>query len=177
MSSKLEDELLVHLDDLPPPRVRTTSTASSVFLSDVSSPEFTGTPNSEAGSPSLSASQATSPVSPICLWPADSQFLQKRERSRERSFSTPLEPHDAYYATELSHLRTEALPRLRHAVRKVEAEWNEAERTNTLSTDDLNEFRNWLAMKQCKVQLLNENCKRLSLAIGLSPSGMGWTAP
>ncbi|KAF2248455.1 hypothetical protein BU26DRAFT_334460 [Trematosphaeria pertusa] len=169
-----EDEFFVQMDDLPPPKMRTTSNASSVFLSDVSSP---ASPNSESASPSLSASQVTSPVSPICLTPSELQYPDNRARSRERSFSIPLEPHDAYYATELSHLRTEALPRLRHAARKVDTEWYEAKRSTTLSISDINDFENWWAEKKCRILHLNEQGKRLSLAIGLSSSGMGWTAP
>jgi hypothetical protein len=42
---------------------------------------------------------------------------------------------------------------------------------------DINEFENWWTDKKCTILTLNEKCKRLSTAIGLSPTGMGWTAP
>lgn len=42
-----------------------------------------------------------------------------------RAFTTPLNPHNAYYAAELSYLRTDSLPRLRHSARRVETEWAE----------------------------------------------------
>lgn len=122
---------------------------------------------------SFSQSQTLSPVS---LGPL-AHPLDKRSRSRERSFSTPLEPHDAYYATELSHLRTEALPRLRHLGRKVDTDWSEIKRTSTLSSGDVNAFENWWAEKKCNIQGLNEKGKRLAKALGLAATGMGWCAP
>lgn len=167
--------MLVQLDDsvqsLPslPPRLRTdSSVCSSVILS---------SPSSGSGSPMsvFTSSQTTSPISPICLTPADANFPAKRER--ERSFSTPLEPHNAYYATELSQLRTESLPRLRHAARKVDTEWYETRRTGHVAANDINEFENWWADKTCTILSLDEKGKRLSTAIGLSSTGMGWTAP
>lgn len=111
----------------------------------------------------------------MCLSPFDPQYLEKRERSRERSFSTPREPHDAYFAAELSHLRTEALTRLRHAARKVDQEWSEAKRTNALSPGDVKDFEDWWGEKKSAISRLNEKGKRMSLAIGLSSSGVGWT--
>lgn len=170
-----EDELIGQLTALPPPKLRTTSDASSTFYSDAPSPVFTDTPNSGYTSPSLVGSQVTSPVSPICLSPFDSQLLEKRDRTHERSFSTPREPHDAYYAAELSHLRTEALTRLRHAALKVGQEWSEAKRTNLLSPVDVKDFEDWLSKKKSIISHLNDKGKRMSLAIGLSSSGMGWT--
>jgi len=133
---------------------------------------------SESGSvsPSMSASQSMSPVSPICLTPTDAQFPTKG-RDRERSFSTPLEPHNAYYATELSQLRTEAVPRLRHAARKIDTEFYEAKRAGNLSPDDVTEFENWWADTKGTISVLDNQCKRLSQANGITSSGMGWTAP
>ena len=107
--------------------------------------------------------------------PADP--FDKLSRSRERSFSTPLEPHDAYYATELSHLRTEALPRLRHLGHKVDAECNEAKRSGDISEQDVNAFETWWAEKKCIIVSLNEKGKRLATALGLAATGMGWCAP
>lgn len=175
------DELLVQLDDLPPPKFRTISNASSVFQSDISSPLTSGSPASQSGcaspvtSSGFSLSQTLSPVSPICL--DQPTFSDEHSRPRDRSFSTPLEPHDAYYATELSHLRTEALPRLRHKCHKVDTEWYEAKRTANIVADDVNAFENWWAEKKCTVLSLNEKGKRLATALGLANTGMGWCAP
>jgi hypothetical protein len=98
-------------------------------------------------------------------------------RIRERSFSTPLEPHNAKYVYELSQLRTEAVPRMRHKAREVDSELKAAERDGTMSASDLNELNNWWAEKKCKTVDLETECMRLSHAIGLSPNGIGWTAP
>ncbi|KAH7359581.1 hypothetical protein BKA66DRAFT_427113 [Pyrenochaeta sp. MPI-SDFR-AT-0127] len=175
------DDLLVNLDDLPPPKFRTISNASSVFQSDLSSPLTGGSPASQSGcaspvtSSGFSLSQTMSPASPISLGPPG--FSDEHARPRDRSFSTPLEPHDAYYATELSHLRTEALPRLRHKCHKVDTEWYEAKRTASIATDDINAFETWWADKKCAVLGLNERGKRLATDFGLANTGMGWCAP
>jgi hypothetical protein len=107
--------------------------------------------------------------------PADP--FDKQTRSRDRSFSTPLDPHEAYYANELSHLRTEALPRLRHLGFKVDTQWYEAKRTAQLSAEDVNAFEKWWAEKTCTIVSLNEQGKRLATAHGLVPTGRGWCAP
>lgn len=174
------DELLGQLDELPHPKFRTVSNASSFFQSDVSSPITGNSSASESGcgSPvgsSFSLPQATSPASPMSLGPPE--ITDKLNRARDRSFSTPMEPHDAYFATELSHLRTEALPRLRHKCHKVDTEWYEARRTGCISPDDANAFENWWAEKKSTVLSLNENGKRLANVHGLASTGMGWTAP
>ncbi|PSN74094.1 hypothetical protein BS50DRAFT_7727 [Corynespora cassiicola Philippines] len=168
-----EDEFLVQLDPLPSPKLRTMSTASSSFNSDLASSVFSNSPVSLPSYSPMTQSQTLSPISPICLTPVD----DKRSQSRDRSFSTPLEPHDAYYATELSHLRTEALPRLRHAGHKVDMEWYDAKRTGSISPTDFGDFEIWWADKKRTIIQLSEKGKRLSLAIGLSPTGLGWTAP
>jgi phage gp29-like protein len=103
--------------------------------------------------------------------------FDKQTRTRERSFSTPLEPNDAYYANELSHLRTEALPRLRHLGFKVDTEWAEAKSSIGLSANDANAFEQWWAQKTCTIVSLNEQGKRLATAHGLGPTGRGWCAP
>ncbi|KAF1847309.1 uncharacterized protein K460DRAFT_352463 [Cucurbitaria berberidis CBS 394.84] len=172
------DELLVHLDDLPLPKLRTISNASSLFQSDFSSPFTAGSSGSQSGctspvtSTGFTLSQPMCPASPISLGPPE--LSDKRKPSRDRSFSIPLEPHDAYYVTELSHLRTEALPRLRHKCHKVDTEWYETKRTGSLAADDVNAFENWWAEKKCIVLSLNEKGKSLATAHGLPNTGMGW---
>lgn len=172
-----DDEFLVQLDNsMPnmPLKLRTTSSASSM-LSTVTSSAFTASPTSTSGSttPPLSSSQTVSPISPFCLTPADAHFLTKR-RSRDRSFSTPLEPHSAYYATELSHLRTESIPRLRHTVRKVEKGWCEAKRSGAVSINDVSAFEEWWTNKKTTIRNLDEKCQHLSAAVGITSTGMGW---
>ncbi|CAO2651680.1 Nn.00g042500.m01.CDS01 [Neocucurbitaria sp. VM-36] len=172
------DELLIQLDDLPPQKLRTASNASSVLQSDFSSPLTSASSGSQSGCtspvtrPSFSQSHTTFPASPMSLGPPE--LSDKGSRSRDRSFSKPLDPHDAYYAAELSHLRTEALPRLRHKCHKVDTDWYEAKRTGDIATNDVNAFENWWAEKKCTVLCLNERAKRLATALGLSNSGMGW---
>ncbi|KAL5119318.1 hypothetical protein ACEQ8H_002805 [Pleosporales sp. CAS-2024a] len=175
-----QDQEDLQLERLPSPKFRTSSNASSVLYSDSSSATATS-----SFSQSGSASPITSPLaqpqprpafSPVSLGPA-AESLAKRSRSRDRSFSTPLEPHDAYHAAELSHLRTEALPRLRHLSRKVDVEWVDAKRSASLSADDVNAFENWWAEKSCSIVSLNEKGKSLAEALGIVPTGMGWCAP
>ncbi|KAF2730659.1 hypothetical protein EJ04DRAFT_537084 [Polyplosphaeria fusca] len=129
---------------------------------------------STSSSPALSASQSQtiSPTSPFCLTPLDPQPTGKR--GREYSFSTPMEPNGHYYATELSHLRTEVVPHLRHAARKIDIVWYE---TKCSMNDDATAFEQWWAAKMELVRALDEKCKTLSEAAGMGPTGMGWTAP
>lgn len=172
--------MLVDLDELRPQKFRTASNASSVFMSDISSPAYCGTPASDSGSTSptpstFSLSQSASNPAPISLGPPELE--PKRSTTRERSFSTPLEPQDAKYASELSYLRTEALPRLRHAGHKVDTEWYEVKRTGTITTEDVQVFESWWAETKVTILKLSEHGKRLAEANGLTSNGMGWTAP
>lgn len=166
--------MLVQLEDI----ISSLPSIASMFQTQSStcSSALFSSPSSGSQSPSSpSASNTTSPVSPICLTPSDAMF--PLQRNRERSFSTPLEPHNAYYATELSQLRIESLPRLRHAARRVDTEWSELKRNSPLCFSDVNSFENWWAEKKCTIRSLDEQGKRLSHAIGLTPNGMGWSAP
>ncbi|KAH6625577.1 hypothetical protein C7974DRAFT_203033 [Boeremia exigua] len=179
-SKTQEEEILVNLDELRRQKFRTTSNASSIFMSDVSSPTFSGTPASDSGSASpvpstFSLSQSASNPAPISLGPPELEA--KRTPTRERSFSTPLEPQDAKYASELSYLRTEALPRLRHAGHKVDTEWYEAKRTGSVAAEDAQVFESWWSEIKCTILKLSEHGKRLAEANGVTPNGMGWTAP
>ncbi|KAF2624752.1 hypothetical protein BU25DRAFT_413297 [Macroventuria anomochaeta] len=175
-----EEEILVELDELRPQKFRTASNASSVFLSDISSPTYSGTPASDSGSASpvpstFSLSQSAATPAPISLGPPDLET--KRSSTRERSFSTPLEPQDAKYASELSYLRTEALPRLRHTGHKVDTEWYDAKRTGSVATEDVQTFENWWGETKCTILKLSETGKKLAEANGVTSNGMGWTAP
>jgi hypothetical protein len=172
-----EDEYLVQLDNSVPSmplKLRTSSNASSNLS--IVSPVFSASPATTSGTttPPLSGSQPVSPISPICLTPADAKLPTTRDRSRDRSFSTPLEPHNAYYAAELSYLRTESIPRLRHAVRKVDKDWYEVKRSGAISTGDGMAFEEWWANKKSTIRHLDEKAQRLSAAVGISSTGMGW---
>lgn len=173
--------MIAKLDALPPPKMRTDSNASSVSLSDINSPIFTTMSMSESGTPSLASSQSTNPVSPICLGPSDSLPGEKYARSREGSFLTPIEPQDQGYVLEISCLRTEALPRLKHAGHKLDSEWREAKRTNDtnyhISAIDIATFEKWWAEQKLKIDALYERAQHLSTGLNLSPNGLGWTAP
>ncbi|KAF1917279.1 hypothetical protein BDU57DRAFT_555172 [Ampelomyces quisqualis] len=173
------------LDNLPPAKLsRAFSNASSVFVSDASSCATASSSSASSASQSGSASPVTSSshprtrptFSPVSLGDPAS-INRKQSRSRDRSFSTPLEPHDAYYATELSHLRTEALPGLRHLARKVDVDWADAKRSGVLNSDDANAFENWWAEKTCEIMALDSIGKYRADAFGLVPTGMGWCAP
>lgn len=171
---------MVHLDDVRPQKFRTTSNASSVFLSDISSPTYSGTPASDSGSVSpvpstFSLPQSASTCAPISLGPPELET--KRTSTRERSFSTPLDPQDAKYAAELSYLRTEALPRLRHSGHKVDTEWYEAKRTGAVADEDVKTFEDWWSEQKRIILKLSEKGKHLAAANGVTSNGMGWTAP
>ncbi|KAF2204276.1 hypothetical protein GQ43DRAFT_364981 [Delitschia confertaspora ATCC 74209] len=159
--------------------LRATSFGSSVLTS----PSSHSPTSSMSSSPALSAFPNTGPISPIALSTSDlssvtpSDVTPSHKRHHGRSFSIPLEPDAAYYATELSYLRTESLPRLRHAVRKVDTEWYEAKRLGSVSESDVSEFEKWWAEKKNWIRQLDERGRRLSVAMGVSPAGMGWTAP
>lgn len=171
------EELAMQLTDLPHPKLRTISNASSAFQSGISSPitdiSSGSQSQSECASPITSFASQAVPVSPMSLGSPD--LSNQQGRPRERSFSTPLEPHDAYFATELSHLHTEALPRLRHMCHKVDTEWLEAKRTSTFTADIMNDFENCWAEKKCIVLNLNEKSKRLANIHGIAPTGLGWS--
>ncbi|KAF3031524.1 hypothetical protein E8E12_001298 [Didymella heteroderae] len=175
-----EDEVLVDLDELRPQKFRTASNASSVFLSDISSPTYSGTPASDSGSASpvpstFSLSQSATTPAPISLGPPELEA--KRTSTRERSFSTPLDPQDAKYVSELSYLRTEAVPRLRHAGHKVDTEWYDAKRTGSVAAEDVQAFESWWSTMKCTILKLSETSKRMAEAKGVTANGMGWTAP
>ncbi|UPX21019.1 uncharacterized protein EKO05_0011225 [Ascochyta rabiei] len=175
-----EDDLLVQLDDVRPLKLRTISNASSVFLSDISSPTYSGTPASDSGSTSpvpstFSLPQSASTPAPISLGPPELET--RRNSTRERSFSTPLQPQDAKYAAELSYLRTEALPRLRHSGHKVDTEWYEAKRMSAIADEDAKAFEDWWSEQKHTILKLSEKGKHLAAANGVTSNGMGWTAP
>jgi hypothetical protein len=88
-----------------------------------------------------------------------------------------MEPQDAKFASELSYLRTEALPRLRHAGHKVDTEWYEAKRTACVTPEDAQTFEIWWNETKSIILKLSETGKRLAEAHGVTSNGMGWTAP
>ncbi|OCK82887.1 hypothetical protein K432DRAFT_415025 [Lepidopterella palustris CBS 459.81] len=140
-----------------------------------SSSPSTGSPaSSMSSSPMLSSTYPTALVSPLSLTPA-CPATPPAHPNHHRSFTTPLDPHSAYYAAELSYLRTEALPRLRHSTRRVGTEWVECKLTADAST--VAEFEAWWGEKRDYVRELDSRGKHLSVAMGLADNGLGWTAP
>lgn len=75
--------------------------------------------------PPITATPFTSVPATPSLSPASGP---SRSPSPRRKFSVPLAPRAAYYVAELSCLRTEGLPRLRHAAMRVDSAWYEARR-------------------------------------------------
>jgi hypothetical protein len=60
----------------------------------------------------------------------------------------------------------------------VDAEWKQACSDEALILEDVREeFKNWWEDKKITIMTLDEKARRLSDAMGLSPNGMGWTAP
>lgn len=174
------EEPIMDFEHLPSPKFSSVSDTSSVFQSGTSSPVDSASSASTSGcaspiSPFVSMSHPVYPASPISL--GSPGILEMRGRSRDRSFSTPLESLDAYSATELSYLRTEALPRLRHQCQKVDTEWHEFLRTGTISSDAMNAFENWWALMKCTAQDLSAQGMYLATQRGVAATGMGWTAP
>ncbi|ORY15207.1 hypothetical protein BCR34DRAFT_478260 [Clohesyomyces aquaticus] len=162
----LQHEIADGMEVLGSPKIsmaRTMSDAGSL-MSD---------PPTTSGLPYVSESQATCPISPMCLNPE----TPAEERHHERRVTFPLEPHKAYYVTELTTLRTEALPRLRHASRKVDTEWYECKRLGAVKSDDIVEFEQWYLGKKAIIRELDDKCKALCAASDISPTGMGWTCP
>lgn len=176
-----EDEMIVQLDDSVSslkslPKLDTDSSFSSSY-------HVTSSPTSSTHSPSMSVSQGSqvSPVSPISL-AADvypdgklSPGASLAARARERSFSTPVDPADAYYRNELSQLRTEAIPRLRHAGIKVGIEWLAVKDSGAIPKEDVDVLQRWWDERNVKVQELDEKTRRLSDLHGLTPHGLGWS--
>jgi len=97
---------------------RTASNASSLrHDSGFSSPISASPTSSISSSPLLSSHYPTASISPLSLPPTINTVAQTNLHHR-RAFTTPLNPHNSYYAAELSYLRTDSLPRLRHSARE-----------------------------------------------------------
>ena len=153
---------------------RTVSNASSVrHDSGFSSPISVSPTSSISSSPLLSSNHPTASISPLSLPPTINTAAQTSHHHR-RAFTTPLNPHDAYYAAELSYLRTDSLPRLRHSARRVETEWAECKRADRAFADSGAEFEVWWAEKKELVGSLNDKGKRLSMSMGVGGVSMGW---
>lgn len=175
-----EDEMLVQLDDSISslrslPKLDTDSSISSYHV--------TSSPTSSTQSPSMSASQGSqiSPVSPISL-AADvfpdgmlsPNSALASSRTRERSFSTPVDPIDAYYRNELSQLRIEAIPRLRHAAIRLGIEWQSIKSSGKMAKEEVEAFQRWWDERKIRAEDLDEKTRRLSDFHGLTPHGLGW---
>lgn len=151
---------------------RTASNASSVrHDSGFSSPISASPISSISSSPLLSYNHPTASISPLSLPPTTAAQTSHHHR---RAFTTPLNPHNAYYAAELSYLRTDSLPRLRHSARRVETEWAECKRADRAFADSGAEFEAWWVGKKELVGSLDDKGKRLSMSVGAGVMSMGW---
>ena len=153
---------------------RTASNASNVrHDSGFSSPVSVSPTSSISPSPLPSPPHRTVSIPPQSLPPTMNTAAQTSHHHR-RAFTTPLNPHDAYCAAELSCLRTDSLPRLRHSARRVEAEWAECKRADRAFADLGAEFEAWWAEKKELVGSLDDKGKRLSMSMGVGWMSMGW---
>lgn len=177
-----EDDFLEHFEGLGSPKLKIPSNASTLFKNGLPSPASTGTPASGSGHATpiemaFGAAQFTTPFSPIALGPSAAGSFETRSSSRERSFSTPLEPKDAHFANELAALRTGALVHLRHTVHKVDAEWSAIQVKGALAADDIIAFGKWWKERKDAHQGLEDEGMHLARIHGISATGLGWTAP
>ena len=148
---------------------RTASNASSMRYDSA----FSSPTSSISSSPVLSSNHPTASISPLSLPPTVNTAAQTGHHHR-RAFTTPLNPHNAYYAAELSYLRTDSLPRLRHSARRVETEWAECKRADRAFADSGAEFEAWWVGKKELVGSLDDKGKRLSISMGAGVMSMGW---
>ncbi|OJD36091.1 uncharacterized protein BKCO1_13000119 [Diplodia corticola] len=145
----VDDESAQQSHTLPP--TSPTSLASPV------SPPDTEMPCSPISTPSTPNS--TSVVSPM------------------RPFiNPPRHPHATYYAAEMVELRCVALVRLRHAARRVDAEWGECKRVGVVRPSERDpdarmakEFELWWSGRKGSIGALEERVRRAEkLGSGLS---------
>lgn len=88
----------------------------------------------------------------------------------------PRNPHSAYYAAELAELRCVALVRLRHASRRIDAEWGECKRVGIVQPSEraedaqtAKEFDLWWRVIKGLVAHLEERVRRIEqLGMGLA---------
>lgn len=153
---------------------RTASNASSVrHDSGFSSPVSVSPTSSISSSPLLSYNHPTASISPLSLPPTMNAAAQTNHHHR-RAFTIPLNPHNAYYAAELSYLRTDSLPRLRHSARRIDTEWAECKRVDRAFADSGAEFEAWWAGKKELIGSLDDKGKRLCMSVGAGVMSMGW---
>jgi hypothetical protein len=180
LGESLPDNELPDVDAVPAPehhRPRGLSTISALSSTD-----------SDSTSSSLTSSMVSTPLSaptvspiPISSFSLSPFFFEQalsahHHRHHERSYTTPMSPHSAYYSRELSYLRTDTLPNLRHALRVVDRELNEAKRLAELTGADLDAFENWWAAKKALAMGLDQKGQALSLQKGIPANGFGWSA-
>lgn len=109
-------------------------------------------PSNSSGNSTLSAIPST-------------PFISKD--SEPRTFVTPQAPHVAYLSTELQHLRSEALVRLRHTARHVDREWADTTRLkpNLAFSTVGQDFEEWWAGKKGLIRELSCRAKQIVLIV------------
>ncbi|KAK7713594.1 hypothetical protein SLS57_007398 [Botryosphaeria dothidea] len=133
--------------------------------------------------PSASPASFTSPLSPpepeTPVSPANTPTTPTSASilSPLHPFSQPpRHPHATYYAAEMAELRCVALVRLRHAARRVDAEWGECKRVGAVRPCEreedarmAKEFELWWAGRKGAIGALEERIRRIErLGLGLS---------
>ncbi|KAF2836809.1 hypothetical protein M501DRAFT_987076 [Patellaria atrata CBS 101060] len=126
--------------------------------------------NVTAGSPTSSSFSQYSPViTPMTpstpMTPPILSFRAIPTRETIVHVLPPPTPQHSYYAAELAHLRTEALPRLRHAIIRLETEWYEQkeEIDPQIGEDLVRKLREWIGTKKADAQEMHEMAKMLGL--------------
>jgi len=192
---KALDEPLGDFEALPSPKYGTIGDANSIFHYGLATPPITPPEaNTESSTPGLVSpdfspmvlphgarpSSAGTPVdAPYALEsavasPLMSAASRSRSRTRSMSLGIQLEGQERFLVPELSHLRTEILPHLRHSVRKVDVAFVEAKLAGTISTSHVEAFEPWWKSTKAKINRLDNETKTIADDINLPPTGMGW---
>ncbi|KAF2801333.1 uncharacterized protein BDZ99DRAFT_403574 [Mytilinidion resinicola] len=173
-SENAEDDI-VPVPGVVKPRGLSTITISS---NDSDASATSSLASSVVSTPLSTPNLFSMPVSPFSLSPSSFEKTTSKphQRHHARSYTTPMEPDMAYYTLELSHLRTESLPCLRHAIRVVDRELNESKRLVELDEETLGEFEAWWVKKKATAIGLDQKGLALSIQRGIPTNGLGWSA-
>ncbi|KAL1624613.1 hypothetical protein SLS54_003958 [Diplodia seriata] len=132
------------------------------------------TPPTSLASP-VSSPDTEMPCSPICTPSTPSNLVNVLSPLRP-FINPPRHPHATYYAAEMAELRCVALVRLRHAARRVDAEWGECKRVGVVRPSERDpdariakEFELWWSGMKGAIGALEERVRRTErLGLGLS---------
>lgn len=128
--------------------------------------------------------QSTPSLSPLDSPPASSASSicsDRRSSFNDHAFTTPLSPKCSYYKAEVTGLRSESFPRLRHTARRVESEYKETRRmldiwqrqsesgstagpspaAITIVSNSLDQFGDWWAEKKMMIASVSDRMEAL----------------